>query len=87
MKPITIKFMPLAPGESPGDTELGGWRPLRLHFPTQRRVLPLSVEEATRVVAARLLRFQLRRAIEIVAYRLATSSGFKPQSIEGGDVQ
>ncbi len=87
MKPMTIRFIPLAPGESPGDTELGGWRPLRLHFPTQRRVLSLSVGEATRIVAARLLRFQLRRAIEIVAYRLATSSGFEPQSRGGGGVQ
>lgn len=85
MKPIIIEFMPLAPGESPGDPELGGWRPLRLHFPTQRRILPLSVGEATRVVASRLLRFHLRQAIEIVVHRLATSSGFDTQSSEGGD--
>jgi len=86
MKRIVIQFVPLAPGESPGDPELGGWRPLRLRFSTQRRVLPLSMGEAACVVAARLVKFQLRRAIEIVAHRLATSSTFESQSSEGGDV-
>jgi hypothetical protein len=71
MKRIGIQFMPLDSGESPGDPELGGWRPLRLHFPTRPRVLSLSVGEAARVVAARLVRFQLCQAINIVACRLS----------------
>ena len=71
MKQRVIEFMPLAAGESPGDPELGGWRPLRLRFPAQPRVLYLSVEEAVWVVAARLTKFQVRQAIEIVAHRLA----------------
>jgi hypothetical protein len=63
--------MPLDSCESPGDPELGGWRPLRLCFFTQPVIPPLSVEEAVWVVAARLTKFQVRQAIEIVAHRLA----------------
>ena len=70
MKRIRIRFMPLGSGESPGDPELGGWRPLRLPFFTLRRILPLSLEEAVCVVAARLTEFQVRQAIEIAAHRL-----------------
>jgi len=64
------RYVPLIPVEGPGDPELGGWRPLR--FYTQPGVSPLSVEEAVRVVAARLAEFQLRQAIGIVAHRLAS---------------
>lgn len=75
MTPIIIRFMPLAPGENPGDPDLGGWRPLPPHFFTSSSVtvaaLGLSLEEAVRVVAARIARFQVRQAIEIVAQRLA----------------
>jgi len=70
MKRISIRFMPLGSSESPGDPELGGWRPLRLPFSTRRRILPLSVEEAVWVVVARLTKFQVREAIKIVAHRL-----------------
>jgi len=80
------RFIPLIPLEGPGDPELGGWRPLCLPFSTRRRVPLLSVGEVARVVAARLVKFQLRQAIEIVAHRLATSSRFESQSSEGGDV-
>ena len=73
--PMIIRFVPLAPGENPGDPELGGWRPLHPSFfkssATAVEDLPLSLEEAVRVVAARIARFQLRQAIEIVAQRLA----------------
>jgi len=71
MRHITTQFIPLAPGESPGDPELGGWRPLRLRFSTRRRVPLLSVGEAARIVTARLVKFQVRQAIAIVAHRLA----------------
>ena len=75
MTPMIIQFTPLAPGEKPGDPELGGWRPLHPRFFKSSAItaeaLPLSFEEAVRVVAARIARFQLRQAIEIVAQRLA----------------
>lgn len=75
MTPIIISFVPLAPGETPGDPELGGWRPLHPSYFKSSAItveaLPLSLEEAVRVVAARIARFQLRQAIEIVAQRLA----------------
>jgi len=71
MEQLAIQFIPLAPGESPGDPELGGWRPLRLRFLTQPIIPPLSVEEAVWVVVARLTKFQVRQAIEIVAHSLA----------------
>jgi len=86
MKRISIQFTPLDSGESPGDPELGGWRPLRLRFSPRRRVPFLSVGEAGRVVAARLANFQLRRAIEIVARRLALSSKYESEPMKGGDV-
>lgn len=75
MKPIIIRFMPLAPGENPGDPELGGWRPLHPSFFRSSDItvetLTLSLEEAVRIVAARIAGFQLRQAIEIVSRRLA----------------
>lgn len=75
MTPIIIRFVPLAPGEKPGDPELGGWRPLHRGFFKSSAVaveaLPLSLEQVVRIVAARIARFQLRQAIEIVAQRLA----------------
>jgi len=69
MKQLVIQFMPLAPGESPGDPELGGWRPIRVS--TRPKVQPLALEEAVWVVAAQMAEFQLRQAIKMVAYRLA----------------
>ena len=75
MRRVSIPFVPLAAGEKPGAPELGGWRPLPLCLFTRREetiaVLALSLEQAVQVVAARLWRFQLRQAIEIVAQRLA----------------
>jgi hypothetical protein len=66
-----ISFVPLQPGESPGDPGLGGWRPLPKQFYTHRKLLTLSLEQALKVVAFRLHEFQLRQAIGIVARRLA----------------
>ena len=66
-----ICFVPLYPGESPGDPELGGWRPLPKQFYTHQKLLTLSLEEVVRLVASRLHEFQLRQAIGIVAHRLA----------------
>jgi hypothetical protein len=66
-----ITFIPLHPGETPGDPELGGWRPLPKHFYTHQKLLALSLEQAVRLVAFRLHEFQLRQAVGIVAQRLA----------------
>jgi hypothetical protein len=67
-----ITFIPLYPGEAPGDPELGGWRPLPKCFYTRQEQLVLSLEEVVRIVAFRLHEFQLRQAIVIVAHRLAS---------------
>jgi hypothetical protein len=66
-----ITFLPLYPGEAPGDPELGGWRPLPKQFYTHQKLLALSLEQAVRLIAFRLHEFQLRQAIGIVAQRLA----------------
>ena len=72
MSLVNITFIPLQPGEAPGDPELGGWRPLpkQLYKPQQR--LTLSLEEVVRLIAFRLHEFQLRQAVAIVAQRLAS---------------
>jgi hypothetical protein len=66
-----ITFIPLYPGEAPGDPELGGWRPLPKQFYTHQKLLALSLEQAVRLIAFRLHEFQLRQAVAIVAHRLA----------------
>jgi hypothetical protein len=68
---VNIAFIPLYPGESPGDPELGGWRPLPKRFYTRQEQVILSLEEVVRLIAFRLHEFQLRQAVGIVAYRLA----------------
>jgi hypothetical protein len=66
-----ITWVPLQPGEAPGDPELGGWRPLPKQFYTRQEQVILSLEEVVRLIAFRLHEFQLRQAVGIVAYRLA----------------
>jgi len=67
-----IAFVPLSPGESPGDPELGGWRPLSKQFFKRRKPLALSLEEAMKIVVVRLTWFNLRQAIKIITQRLST---------------
>ena len=67
-----ITFIPLYPGEAPGDPELGGWRPLPKRFYTRQEQVILSLEEVIRLTAFRLHEFQLRQAVAIVAQRLAS---------------
>ena len=67
-----ITFIPLYPGNVPGDPELGGWRPLPKRLYTHQKHSVISLEEVLRLVAFRLHEFQLRKAIEIVAHRLAS---------------
>ncbi len=64
-------FVPLFPGEAPGDPELGGWRPLPKRFYTRQEQFILSLEEVVRLTAFRLHEFQLRQAVGIVAQRFA----------------
>lgn len=68
---VNITFIPLQPGEVPGDPELGGWRPLPKQFYRRQNLLGLSLEEVIRLIAFRLHEFQLRQAVGIVAQRLA----------------
>ena len=65
-----ISFVPLYPGEAPGDPELGGWRPLPKQFYKHQKLLTLSLEQALRFVAVRLTEFRLRQALKIVAERI-----------------
>lgn len=67
-----VTFVPLYPGETVGDPELGGWRPLPKHFYTRQERVVLSLEEVVRLIAFRLHEFQLRQAVAIVAQRLAS---------------
>ena len=67
-------FAPLFPGESPGDPELGGWRPLPSQFYKPKRRLTLTLEEMVRLTAFRLNEFRIRQAVGIVAQRLTSYS-------------
>jgi hypothetical protein len=67
-----ISFVPLYPGESPGDPELGGWRPLPKQFFRHQKPLALSLEDAVKLVAVRLTWFNLRQALKIITQRLST---------------
>ena len=71
MSLANITFIPLYPGEAPGDPELGGWRPLPKQFYTHQKLLTLSLEEVVRITIFRLHEFQLRQAVGIVAHRFA----------------
>jgi hypothetical protein len=71
-----ITFIPLCPGEAPGDPELGGWRPLPKQFYAHQKLLTLSLEQVLKVVAFRLHEFQLRQALRIVAHRLAANNSY-----------
>ncbi len=72
MDSVSLTFVPLYPGEAPGDPELGGWRPLPRRFYICQEQLILSLEEVVRLTAFRLHEFQLRQAVGIVAQRLAS---------------
>ena len=72
MDSVSLTFVPLYPGEAPGDPELGGWRPLPKHFYTRQEQVTLSLREVLRLIAFRLHEFQLRQAVGIVAQRLAS---------------
>lgn len=81
-------FIPLAPGEAPGDPELGGWRPLPKNFFRKQAPLPflvsaISLEQAIQVINFEFRYLRLLRAVQNVAIGLLqTQNSF----IKGGAV-
>jgi len=71
MSRVKITWVPLYPGEAPGDPELGGARPFPKQLYTRQGQVILSLEQIVRLIAFRLHEFQLRQAVGIVAHRLA----------------
>ena len=68
-------FIPLAPGETPGDPELGGWRPLpKSLFPKLACLsvppVNMSLEQAIHVINFEFRYLRLLRAVEKVAIGL-----------------
>jgi len=68
-------FIPLAPGEAPGDPELGGWRPLPKSLfqklpPLPSPSLTISLEQAIYVINFEFRYLRLLRAVEKVAIGL-----------------
>ena len=64
-------FIPLAPGEVPGDPELGGWRPMPKYFFRKSTPLPFPVSAISLEQAIQLINFEFRylrllRAVEKV---------------------
>ena len=59
-KPMYIEFIPLAPGEAPGDPELGGWRPLPKSL--LQKIAPLALPSPTMSLeqAVHLINFEVR---------------------------
>ena len=81
-------FIPLAPGEKPGDPELGGWRPLPKSLFRHQVSLgvpspAISLEQAVALVGFAVQYLNLRRAIRALAIQLAES----PYSLGKGGVQ
>ncbi len=72
-------FIPLAPGEAPGDPELGGWRPLPKSLFRKRASLTvpsvmMNLEQAVKLVGFMVQYLNLKRAVEALA------TGFTPSS-------
>ena len=72
-------FVPLMPGEKPGDPEMGGWRPLPIGLftkgtkvvPVQSEATELSLAKAVSVVVFGVGDFHLREAIRSLTQRLS----------------
>lgn len=68
-------FIPLAPGEAPGDPELGGWRSLPKNFFRKPTLLPApslttSLEQAIQIINFEVRYLRLLRAVQKVAIGL-----------------
>ena len=81
-------FIPLAPGETPGDPELGGWRPLPKDFfrnqnPLSFPVSAISLEQAIHVINFEVRYLRLLRAIQKVTFDLLqTQNNFTKGGIQ-----
>ena len=70
-----LNFIPLAPGETPGDPELGGWRPLPKSM-FQKLVclsvppVPMSLEQAVQLINFEVRYLRLLRAVQRVNFDL-----------------
>lgn len=79
-------FISLAPGEAPGDPELGGWRPLPKNFFRKQVSLSfpgstISLEQAVQLINFEFRYLRLLRAVQKVAIGLLqTQSNF----VKGG---
>jgi len=64
-------FIPLAPGEAPGDPELGGWRPLPSSYYRNRSAINIiGLWQALQCLGFELRYRKLTRAMEIIANKL-----------------
>ena len=64
-------FIPLSPGEAPGDPELGGWRPLPSSYYRHLSALyVISLCQALQYLGFELRYRKLTRAMEIIANKL-----------------
>lgn len=68
-----ITFVPLAPGEAPGDPELGGWRPLPKQLFRKLGCLsvspvPMSLEQAVQLINFEVRYLRLLRAVQKVTF-------------------
>jgi hypothetical protein len=68
-------FVPLAPGETPGDPELGGWRPLPKSLLQKRTFLSVPPVHMSLAQAVHLINFEVRylrllRAVQRVTFDL-----------------
>lgn len=80
-------FIPLAPGEAPGDPELGGWRPLPKNFfrksdPLSFPALTISLKQAIQLTSFKVRYLRLRRAIETVVIGLSRKEN---SAMKGGN--
>jgi hypothetical protein len=75
---MLISWHPLLPGESPGDPELGGWRPIhRAIFRnkvTSRHIETPNLLASLQKLAQAITRRNLESAIQFVATMVATGN-------------
>lgn len=72
-----LGFVPVAPGETPGDPELGGWRPLPKSMFRRQVALVIPSPSPSQAQAVKLVGFavrylRLKRALQTIAIKLAT---------------
>lgn len=64
-------FIPLAPGEAPGDPELGGWRPIpSSYYRNLSAIHNTGLWQALQYLGFELRYSKLKRAMEVIANKL-----------------